>query len=143
MDFYKSIISESESTILSRLMTAIITTIIFFIPYFIGITDAILNEEYRNNLLAVAFMSGITIISLGIVVFILGIILSFIIRSIKWIFTGDFYLDSGDIVQFVVPIFGPFVFIFNFLFCKNGDKTMLIKRIFQPKNEKAKELLSR
>lgn len=142
MNFYKSIISESESTILSRLVIAIIATMVFFIPYFIGVTDAILNEEYRNNLLIVAFMGGIVILITVLAVLVSSGALYFIVRSIKWVFTGNSYMDSDDIAQFIAPVFGPFIFIFNFLFCKNDDKTLLIKRLFQTKNKKAKELLN-
>jgi len=141
-NFYKNIISESQSTVLSRLMLAIIVILGFFIPYFIGITNFILNDESKNNLLAIIFMNGITWLIIILCTCFVYFLLFFLIKCICWIFTGNFYVDIDFSTKFIALIISPFIFIFNFVFCKNDSKTLLIKNIFKKRNEKAKELLN-
>ncbi len=143
-DFYNNIISESKSTIVSRLVFILLLVAVLFVPYFTNITDGILDVKYQNSFFPVIFMSAVIWVGVCFVLFILGAMLWLIIKSIMWIFTGEWpSFDTDDIWEnFGKYILSPFVFAFNFLFCKNDYKTLLIKNIFKKKNEKAKDLLN-
>ena len=143
-NFYDNIISESKSTVISRLVFILLLIVVLLVPYFINITDGILDVKYQNSFFPVLFMSAIIWIGAGIAWFILGRILWIAVKSVIWIFTGDWpSFEMDDIWEnFGKHIMSPFVFIFNFLFCTNDYKTLLIKNIFKKKNEKAKDLLN-
>jgi len=137
-NFYNSIISESRSTVLSRLVISTIFIILLFVPYFMGMTNSILDQEYRNDIFAIIFMSIIIWLMFCIVIFLVHVALYCIASTIVWIFTNTWGID----IEFVTKIKEPFIFIFNFVFCKNYKKTLFIKNIFKKRNEKAKELLN-